>query len=93
MHLNYQRIVGYLLPLGGYLLSRFLYNPSADDHRPALWCLPIGCFLGAALLLFDSKRLGDQRSDMAIIVGAIALAVGLYYGGMYLIFDGWLYGI
>jgi hypothetical protein len=69
-----------------------LHNPNAGDHRPAAWLLPIGCFVGALLLLADVREESEDRSGVAIAYGAIALIVALYYGTLYVIFNGWMHG-
>jgi len=92
MHFTPRRIAGYVLPIAGYLAARLLHNPNAGDHRPAAWLLPIGCFIGAILLLADFKKEKSERSGIVLLYGFIALLVALYYGSIYLVFNAWMHG-
>lgn len=92
MHFTPRRIAGYVLPLAGYFAARLLHNPNAGDHRPVAWLLPIGCFIGALLLIADLKAESDERSGIALCYGFVALLVALYYGILFIVFNGWMHG-
>jgi hypothetical protein len=91
MRFTPRRIAGYILPVGGYLLARLLHDPNADDHRPIAWLIPIGCFAGAFLLLADCKKAPGERSIIAILLGAVALVVGLFFLAVFSAFNGMMH--
>ena len=87
-----RRILGYAIPIIGIILSRILYDPNAGDHRPAAWLLPIGCALGAILMIPEIKKEDEGRSSFAIIYGFFASLAAIGFGGVYIIFNGWMHG-
>jgi hypothetical protein len=87
-----RRIIGYALPVLGLVLSRILYNPNAGDHRPAAWLLPIGCALGALLMIPEIKKEDEGRSAFAIIYGFLSLLAALGLAAFYIVFNGWMHG-
>ena len=88
MHFTVRRIAGYILPVAGVLAAWRLHDPNAADHRLVAWLLPIGCLSGAVLLLSDFKIKKAARSRVAIAYGIIALVVGVFFAGTYVVFNG-----
>ena len=80
------------MPVLGIVLSRILYNPNAGDHRPAAWLLPIGCLLGAILMIPEIKKADEGRSSFSIIYGFFALLAGLGFAAFYIVLNGWMHG-
>jgi hypothetical protein len=91
MHLTPRRVAGYLLPVGSYLTARLLHDPNANDHRLVAWLIPVGCFAGALLLLADLKKPPGERSVFAILAGAVALLVGLFFIAVFTVFNGMMH--
>ena len=88
MHLTSRRIAGYVLPLAGFLAARLLHDPNASDHRPTAWLLPLGCFIGAVLLLGDVKQEPADRSRIAMLLGTAALLVAVFYSVAFVALNG-----
>jgi hypothetical protein len=91
MHFTSRRIAGYVLPLAGFLAARLLHDPNASDHRPTAWLLPVGCFIGAVLLLADFKQKRANRSRIAMLYGAAALLVAMFYSVVFVALNGMMH--
>jgi len=80
-----------MLPVGGYLAARLLHDPNANDHRLVAWLIPMSCFAGALLLLADWQKAPGERSVIAILLGAVALVVGLFFLAVFSAFNGMMH--
>lgn len=55
------------------------------------WLIPIGCIAGAVLLLADWRKAPGERSYIAILLGAVALVVGLFYVAVFTALNGMMH--